>query len=63
MESHLLPFSENGLHVEFLLDILEDNADSESIVLRFVEEIPIELDDVGVGLRLEKLDCFFLKGW
>lgn len=40
--------------------VLAYNADSECVVHRLVEEVPIELNDVGMILGLAQLNSFFL---
>jgi hypothetical protein len=59
--AHLLALAIDVLQVKPMLNILADNADSESVVHGFVEEISIKLNNIGVVLGFEKLDGLFLS--
>lgn len=43
-----------------MFDVFAHDAYTESVVHRFVEEITVKLDNVGMVLRFEQLNCFFL---
>ena len=58
-EVHLLPFPKHVFQIELVLDILADDADSESVVHCFIEEVTEELNDIWMVLSLEQLNGFF----
>ena len=43
-----------------MVDVLAHDANPEGIVHGFIEEVAVELDNVGVMLRLKQLHCFLL---
>jgi hypothetical protein len=57
----LLPFPENILQVQLVVDILADYTNSEGIIHSFIEEIAEELNHIRVMLSFEKLNCLFLN--
>ena len=56
---HLLPFPKHVFQIEFVFNELADNADSESIVHCFIEEVTVELNDIWIVLCLEQLNGLF----
>ena len=56
---HLLPFPKYVFQIELVFNILAYNADSESVVHRFIEEVTVELNDIWMILCLEQLNGLF----
>ena len=58
---HLLSLSVDVLQILPVFDVLTHYPHPESVVHRLIKEIAVKLNNIGMVLRLEQLNCFFLQ--